>query len=155
MKKWLLLILSIMMMALPVLAEAAGSDPVQEAKPIAYTVEFTWNGNQHVMAGDSSVRLSEIMDTVGLTGQVTDAAVSDDSLFSVSNETGEWIVTAHRAFHTTEWMRVTIDGAVREITVTDADMRNIPYIEKSWDGTKVVSTTKRADVTYVMNGTPL
>jgi hypothetical protein len=33
-------------------------------------------------------------------GEVTAVSVSDTSLFSASNETGEWIVTAHQAMDT-------------------------------------------------------
>ena len=84
-----------------------------------YTVEFTYNTLEYVLQGDSSVALSEILAAVGLTGEVTDVAVSDAGLFSASNETGEWIVTAHQAFDTNEWMQVTIGGITYEITVTD------------------------------------
>ena len=33
-----------------------------------YTVEFTYDNKQYVLPGDSEVELSEILDTVGLTG---------------------------------------------------------------------------------------
>ncbi|MBQ6348512.1 MAG: hypothetical protein IJI71_13310, partial [Clostridia bacterium] len=84
-----------------------------------YTVEFTYNTLEYVLPGDSSVAMSEILSTLGLTGAVEAVEISDTSLFSASNETGEWIVTAHRAFDTTEWMKVTINGVVYEIIVTD------------------------------------
>ena len=97
MKKCFLLMLSIMLMlSLPVPAEAGGRDTVQEAERAAYTMEFTWDGKQYVMAGDSSVALSEILAALGLTGEVTEVTVSKSALFSASNETGEWIVTAIR-----------------------------------------------------------
>ena len=84
-----------------------------------YTVEFTYNTLEYVLPGDSSVAMSEILTTLGLAGEVTAVEISDTSLFSASNETGEWIVTAHQAFDTTEWMKVTINGVVYEIRVTD------------------------------------
>ena len=84
-----------------------------------YTVEFTYNNLEYVLPGNTSVSMSEILTAVGLTGEVTAAEVSDASLFSASDVTGEWIVTAHQAFSTTEWMKVTISGVVYEITVTD------------------------------------
>ena len=51
-----------------------------------YTVEFSYNDIEYVMKGDTSVALSEILQKVGLSGKVTAASVSDESLFSVSNE---------------------------------------------------------------------
>lgn len=85
-----------------------------------YTVEFTYDEKQYVMNGDTSIALSDILDYVGLSGSVSAVSVSAPELFSASNETGEWIVTAHQAFSSTEWMKVTIDGVEYEIVVTDA-----------------------------------
>ena len=84
-----------------------------------YTVEFYYNEKDYVLEGDSSVALSEILAAVGLSGEATDVAVSDESLFSASDETGEWVLTARQAFDTAEWMTVTINGITYEITVTD------------------------------------
>ncbi|MCQ2512586.1 MAG: BspA family leucine-rich repeat surface protein [Lachnospiraceae bacterium] len=56
---------------------------------------------------------------MGLTGEVTAVEVSDESLFSASDETGEWVVKALSAFQSEEWMKVTIDGVEYEIKVTD------------------------------------
>lgn len=84
-----------------------------------YTVEFTYDEKQYVMNGNTTVLLSEILRSVGLTGDVTAVSVSNESLFSASDESGEWVVTAHQAFTGKEWMKVTIDGVAYEITVTD------------------------------------
>ena len=122
MKKWVLIFLSIVMMlvlAVPALAETGTAEAAQGAAHYAYTVEFTYDGRQYVMQGDSSFAISEILPTLDLTGEVTAVEISDESLFSASNENGEWIVTAHQPFSTTEWMKVTINGLVYEITVTD------------------------------------
>ena len=100
----------------------AGSGPsvsVETEGFSLYTVEFTYNTLEYVLPGDSSVAMSEILSTLGLTGEVEAVEISDASLFSASNETGEWIVAAHQAFSTAEWMKVTINGVVYEITVTD------------------------------------
>ncbi len=95
-----------------------------------YTVEFTRNGLEYVLPGDTSVAMSEILSTLGLTGEVTAVEISDTSLFSASNETGVWIVTAHKAFSTTEWMKVTIGGVAYEITVTD-EQESVSYLDAS------------------------
>ena len=87
-----------------------------------YTVEFTYNNLEYVMQGDTEVALSEILDAVGLTGEVTAVEISNESLFSASYESGAWIITAHRAFSSTEWMKVTINGVVYEIAVTDQQL---------------------------------
>ena len=75
-----------------------------------YTVEFTYDTLQYVLEGDRSVPLAEILNELGLTGNAEDVEVSDESLFSASDETGEWVVTAHQAFTSEEWMRVTVNG---------------------------------------------
>ena len=86
-----------------------------------YTVEFTYGNLQYVLKGDSSVPLSDILQDVGLSGEVTNVSVSNEELISVSNETGEWIVTANQAFSTEEWLKVTLDGVEFEIVVTDSE----------------------------------
>ena len=90
-----------------------------------YTVEFTYNNLQYVLNGDESIPLSTILNTVGLTGEVTAAEVSNDSLFTVSNNNGQLVVTALQAFTSTEWMKVTINDVVYEIVVTDAISYNL------------------------------
>ena len=84
-----------------------------------YTVEFTYNKLVYVMQGGATVALSEIMDKVGLSGEVTAVETSNADLLSASDESGSWMVTAHQAFSTEAWMKVTISGIVYEITVTD------------------------------------
>ena len=85
-----------------------------------YTVEFTYDSKQYVLSGDSEVALSEILEAVGLSGEASAVEVSDSPLFSAAkNEDGKWIVMAHQAFDTEEWMKVTINGVEYEITVTD------------------------------------
>ena len=72
MKKWVLIFLSIvMMLAVPVLAETGTAEAAQGAAHSAYTVEFTYEGRQFVMSGDSTARLSEILEAVGLVGEIT------------------------------------------------------------------------------------
>ena len=98
-----------------------------------YTVEFTYNEKQYVMEGDSTVALTDVLSYVGITkadgaaatdGDITAVSVSDESLFSASNESGEWKVTAHQAFHTDEWMKVTVNGVEYLVEVTDAITQN-------------------------------
>ena len=125
-----------------------------------YTVEFTLGQREYVMQGDSEVPLSDILSFLQMAGEVTEVKVSDASLFSVSDETGEWIVTAHRAFSTTEWMKVTIDGVTHRITVTDDQTITVyfldelnwgtPYIYYWNDGPKYPGLAMTADGT--LNG---
>ena len=84
-----------------------------------YTVEFTYNNLQYVMNGGEEIPLTTILAAVGIEGNVDAVEVSNEELFSASNATGEWVITSHKAFNTDEWMKVTIDGVVFEIKVTD------------------------------------
>ena len=84
-----------------------------------YTVEFTYDDREFVMGGNSSVSLKEVLDFLGLEGEIDAVSVSNEKLFSAEEKDGEWIVSAHKVFNTTEWMKVTIGGETHEIIVTD------------------------------------
>ena len=135
--------------------ETSGDTAIAETDGFSlYTVEFTYDNKQYVLPGDSEVALSEILDTVGLTGEVSDVEVSDESLFSakkcktaedgntpkkdedgnvIEDENGTWFVFAHQAFSTEEWMKVTIGGVVYEITVTDEVLTSVFYVDANGD----------------------
>lgn len=85
-----------------------------------YTVEFTYGALQYVLEGDNAVTLAEILETLGLRGEVTAVEVSDSALFSAFEEDGQWIVAALQPFDTEEWMDVVLDGVTYRIVVTDA-----------------------------------
>ena len=111
-----------------------------------YQVEFTYNKLEYVLPGDTSVAMSEILTALGLSGEVTAVEISDESLFSASNETGEWIVTAHQAFSSTEWMKVTINGVVYEITVTDdPETVSVTYVDANGETKTCASATILTD----------
>lgn len=102
-----------------------------------YTVEFTYGKLQYVMQGDSEIPLADILNAVGLSGTVTEAESSNADLFSAEEMNGEWTVTAKQAFDTEEWLKVTIDGVVYEIVVTDEQESGSLG---AWDGsTKAVT----------------
>ena len=93
-----------------------------------YTVEFTYNDLTYVMDGDTEILLSDVLDHVGLKGEASDVKGSNDALFSFEKKGGEWYVKANKAFKTEEWMKVTIDGIVYAINVTDA-ITGVAYAE--------------------------
>ncbi|HAE44621.1 MAG TPA: hypothetical protein DCG37_03335, partial [Lachnospiraceae bacterium] len=97
-----------------------------------YTVEFTYNDLQYVMPGGQSIALSDILERVGLAGTVSDVSVSDSGLFyPYQDKNGVWFIQSVEAFHTKEWMKVTIDSIVYEITVTDATTFTPDYTTKA------------------------
>ena len=134
---YIALTVAIMIIMLPGKSLAANNES-------SYTVEFTYNGKQYVMNGDTTVELSGILDCIGIAGTPTSVSVSDESLFSATQINGKWTVTAHQAFHTDEWMKVTIDGAEYEIVVTDDETYNISFNVKKIiiDGTEVDAGSK-------------
>ena len=105
-----------------ILVSAAESDGVS-----SYTVEFTYNDLQYILAGGESIALSEILSKVGLEGEAAEVTVSDPELFSASKEDGRWMITSHKAFSSDEWMRVTVGDVTYEITVTDAPTTSGTY----------------------------
>ena len=104
---------------LDITEESGGTATVETDGFSLYQVEFTYNTLEYVLQGNESVLLSEILTAVGLSGTATAVEVSNPELFSASNESGEWMVTAHQAFDTEEWMKVVISGIEYRITVTD------------------------------------
>lgn len=109
-----------------------------------YTVEFTYEDKEYVLQGGRYVRLYDILNFVGLTGEVESWEISNNELFTIlrGDETGIWeesvfigddeIVTpvddpngtvlyllSFTAFDTKEWVKVVIDGIEYEIVVTD------------------------------------
>ena len=108
-----------------------------------YTVEFTYNTLQYVLDGDSTIELSTILASIGLSGEVSDVSVSNSNLFNAYQENGVWYVKANQAFDTTEWMKIVIDGIEYEIEVTDA-VNSTFYIEAVED----------TNIALVMVGSP-
>ena len=87
-----------------------------------YVVEFTFNSLEFVLRGDESVKLSEILAALELSGTVEFAESSNPELFSVEKdaEGDDWTVKALKPFKSKEWLKVTIDGTEHIITVTDS-----------------------------------
>ena len=98
---------------------SAKESEVRADEDAPYTVEFTYDDREFVMGGNSSVSLKEILNFLGFEGEIDAVSVSNEKLFSAEKKDGEWMVTAHKVFITTEWMKVTIGGETHEITVTD------------------------------------
>ena len=86
-----------------------------------YVVEFTYNSLEYVLQGDESVKLSEILAALNLTGTVEYAQSSNTELFSVEKdaEGDDWTVTALKPFSSEEQLKVGIGGIEYIITVTD------------------------------------
>lgn len=117
-----------------------------------YTVEFTYGDKEYVLQGGRYVRLYDILNFVGLTGEVESWEISNNELFTIlrGDETGireeyEWVgddeiatpvddpngtvlyMISLQAFDTEEWLKVTIDGIEYEIVVTDDNTtQNVP-----------------------------
>ena len=119
-----------------------------------YVVEFTYNELQYVLSGDSSVKLSKILKTLAIEGTVTDAEVSDETLFTVERDTegDDWTVTALQAFSSKEWMKVTIDGQVYEIIVTDTP-DSVEYYDYDYEAGQMVKKNTVGEYTIIDSST--
>jgi len=110
-----------------------------------YTVEFTYNDLQYVLSGGEKEKLSAILETVHLSGSVQDVQVSDPALFTAGIENGEWVVTSLKPFSSEEWMKVTINGIVYTITVTDVNVSSWAALQTAFTNGQNVTLT--SDIT--------
>ena len=93
-----------------------------------YTVDFTYGELKYVLDGGSQVTLKEILDYLGIEGEVKDAVFSNPELVDVSmNEDGEWIVTSLKSFTTDEKLIVTIGGIDFDIDFVEIDVTDPFY----------------------------
>lgn len=87
-----------------------------------YTVEFTYQTFQYILPGGTTVALREILNTVGLTGQIESAESSNPALFEAKNEGGDWTVYSYAPFQSRETLTVRLDGVNYTIQVTDTSV---------------------------------
>ena len=73
---------------------------------------------QYILPGRKGVALSDILNAVGLTGEVTNAYSSAPNLFRPAFLNGRWIVASIQAFSGTEVLTVTVNDKDYEITIT-------------------------------------
>lgn len=106
-----------------------------------YVVEFTYDELQYVLPGDSSIKLSAILEALAIKGRVSEASVSNETLFTVEkDEDGEdWTVYALKTFNTEEWLKVTIDEVEYTIIVTDPIVKH--GLEVYCDGAPAIEGT--------------
>lgn len=108
-----------------------------------YTVEFTYNNLTYVMEGDTTIKLSTILEYLKLSGEVVDAKSSNPDLFSVYQEDGIWYVKANAPFSSKESLVLTIkdveynvEFTYKTIEVTDDQTVTWkPVAYKTLDGT--------------------
>lgn len=117
-----------------------------EKKSTNYTVEFTHRDLQYVLKGGTSVKLSEILKKLELSGTPTEAVSSNDELFTAKKQGDEWIIASKKAFNSKEQLCVTIDNTKYNILVTDPTIiHSGSYDDISWtlddEGTLTISGT--------------
>lgn len=91
-----------------------------------YTVEFTYGDKLcYVLNGDEKTELITILEACGIDagGEITKAVSSNTDLFKGVCEDGVWFIYALKPFHTEETLKVTVDGKVYTIKVTDEEYK--------------------------------
>ncbi len=96
---------------------------------IVYTVDFHYGTYDYSIEGESSIRLSELLDVLKIyredgsllqTEDVAEVTFSDDSLISVNYENGDWVLRSLAPFQTEETLKLTLkSGDEVVIDVTD------------------------------------
>ena len=88
-----------------------------------FTVEFSYDGLNYSINGQSSILLSELFGELNIVRDLADVVsviFSDSSLISVAGENGDWRLTPLQAFSTEQQLTVSFrDGSAIIITVTD------------------------------------
>lgn len=110
-----------------------------------YTVEFTYGDKLcYVLNGDEKTELLTILEACGIDvdGEITEAVSSDTDLFKGICEDGVWFIYALKPFHTEETLKVTVDGKVYTIKVTDEEY-------KYWDPDKMIEVGRPEGYTSV------
>ena len=73
----------------------------------------------------SEVALSAILQEVGLSGEVTNAESDYETLLKVAKDGDDWKVSALKPFSSSEDIKVTIDGTVQDIHVTNTATKTV------------------------------
>lgn len=116
-----------------------------------YTVEFTYAEKQYVLKGNQKVLLIDILNSIGLSGNVSSVVVSNTGLFDAYiNDNDIWEVSAKQPFTSNEWMKVIIDDVEYEISVTDEVVDNHLSVKISSNTGDNVSTKVTPGETVVL-----
>ena len=119
--------------------EKAGTVTAETDGFSSYTVTFTYDGNlkyefkPQIDTGDYSRPLNEIVRSIGLSGEIQSAVVSDDRYVTLSRDQNEnWIVTVKDFFYNEQTITVTIDGVDYDVRVkTVFDGTQADYIDEN------------------------
>lgn len=85
-----------------------------------YTVDFYYNDLKISLEGNENKPLKDILEPLGLYGEVANVKVSNKELFDVlQNDEKEWVVYSYQSFDTDEWMKVEINDVEYYIDVKD------------------------------------
>lgn len=116
-----------------------------------YTVEFTYAEKQYVLKGNQKVLLIDILNSIGLSGNVSSVVVSNTGLFDAyTNDNDMWEVSAKQPFTSIEWMKIIIDDVEYEISVTDEVVDNHLSVKISSSTGDKVSTKVTPGETVVL-----
>lgn len=91
---------------------------------MGYTVDFHWGYYIYSIAGESSIKLSELFEKLGITQigieDVEDVNFSNEKLVKVEKTDGDWLLTSLKAFKTDEKLTLKLkNGESVDIKVTD------------------------------------
>ena len=90
---------------------------------VGFTVDFEFNGIQISIPGMSSIKLSELLDSLKVpvyAEDVVNVTYTDDTQLKIEQLEGDWLLTSLKPFTTDEMLTLFMaDGAVYEIKVTD------------------------------------
>ena len=126
---------------------------------IVYTVDFEYTDKetgetyQYSMTGGESMKLSELLEAVGIKKdikEVVNVTFSDTSLMTVTKNDllGDWVLQSLKAFDTQETLTITMkDGNVVTVKVSDAQDTTSPWNLANTDNTQYLHVSAEESVT--------
>lgn len=106
--------------SLPLNADGSVRFSADSFSTFLFVVNFLYAGKTYALESNSSVYLSDLLESLGITKKAVDVAFSNPDLVSIRRENGDFLLTAMQPFSTEEFLTVTFqDGQTVVIRVID------------------------------------
>ena len=136
------------------------SVPTKSGAVAPYSVRFSFSGQKYYMDGYSSAKVSDILQGLGIEGNVESVQLNSNDDLSLTYDSGEWIVHSLQPNSTLPYLLVTVDGQDFMIeTFTSSELKKLSddmerlfvYVSDSYEGMGMVAIDT-TDTTFGTEG---